>query len=156
VAHPEFQYGAAVYGSVLVTALVGAMYEDHSDARTTTLSLVGSIVVFWLAHAWSEGVGERVSGSAVGRSRMREIAVAEWPLVEAGMLPALLLALAWAGLWSREAGAVLALAAAICQLVGWGALAGHRSRTSWPSALLVGAVDGLLGLVIVGLEIAVH
>jgi hypothetical protein len=153
----DFQYGAAVYGSVLVTALVGAMFEQHVDAKRMTLSLLGSVVVFWLAHAWSEVVGERMSaGRRFARSHIREIAVAEWPLVEAGLLPALLLALAWAGLYSRDAGAVLALAVAIGQLVGWGALAGHRSETSWPAALLVGAVDGVLGLAIVALELALH
>jgi hypothetical protein len=153
----EFQYGAAVYGSVLTAALVGALYEQHADAQVMTLSLSASIVIFWLAHAWAETVGERVSeGSRFERSRIREIAAAEWPLVEAGFVPAALLAAAWAGWVSRDTGATLALAAAILQLVAWGAVAGHRSESSWLRALLVGAVDGLLGLAIVGLEIAIH
>ncbi len=80
----------------------------------------------------------------------------EWPLVESGLLPAALLGLAWAGAYSRHTGIVLALAAAIVQLVGWGAFAAHRSEPNWWKALLLGAFDGLLGLAIVALEVAVH
>jgi hypothetical protein len=84
------------------------------------------------------------------------IAISEWPLVESGMLPSALLALAWAGLYSRQTAAVLALTASVLQLVGWGVLAGYRSRDRWWTAWLVGAFDGALGLTIVGIEIALH
>ena len=87
---------------------------------------------------------------------MRAIAIDEWPVVEAGALPAVLLALAWAGLYSRHTGAVLALGAAVVQLVGWGMLAGHRTESRWRRALLIGAIDGVLGIAIVALEIAIH
>jgi hypothetical protein len=154
---PEYQYSAAVYGSILVAALVGAMFEAHVSARSMTLSLLGSVVIFWIAHAWSEVLGERVvAGRMFERARIKTITIEEWPLVEAGMLPAVLLALAWAGLYSRQFGAVLAMSVAIVQLVGWGVLVGHRTQTSWWRALAVGAVDGLLGIAIVLIEIAVH
>jgi hypothetical protein len=152
-----YGFGAAVYGSVLAAALVGSMFEEQASAQTMTLSLVGTILVFWIAHAWSEVIGERVAeGPLFDPSSIRRIAASEWPLVESGLLPAVLLALAWAGLYSRDSGAVLALGGAVLQLVGWGMLAAHRSRASWLAALLIGAFDGLLGLAIVGIEIAVH
>jgi hypothetical protein len=157
VEHRGSLYGAAVYGSVLATALLGAMREEHADARKLTLSLVGSMLVFWLAHAWSEIVGERVAaGRLFDPARIRQVARAEWPLVEAGAVPAAALALAWAGLWSRDLGVDLALAAAILQLVGWGAVAAHRTESRWPAAVLMGAVEGALGLAIVGLELLLH
>ena len=155
--HRESLYGAAVYGSVLAAALLGALRHTHTDARAATISLVGSMLVFWLAHAWSEVIGERVAaGRLFERERILEIARAEWPLVEAALVPAVPLVLAWAGLWSRNLGVDLALGAAVLQLVGWGAAAGHRSETSWPVALLIGAVDGALGIGIVALELAIH
>jgi hypothetical protein len=153
----EYRFGSAVYGSILVAALVGAMFEEHVAAQTMTLSLLGSVIVFWIAHAWSEVLGERVEdGPMFDRARVKAITMEEWPLVEAGILPSLLLALAWAGLYPRHLGAVLALSAAVLQLVGWGILAGHRTQPTWRRALVVGAVDGLLGLGIVAIEIAVH
>jgi hypothetical protein len=156
-AQHEYDYGAAVYGSILVAALVGAMFEDSSGPRSMTLSLLGSILAFWLAHVWSAVIGERVSeGRRFKVSRVRSIAVDQWPLVEAGLLPGLLIAIAWMGGYSRHTGVVLALAVAIVQLVGWGMFAGHRVETTWARALLVGLFDGGLGLAIVAFEIGVH
>jgi hypothetical protein len=157
VKHRESLYGAAVYGSVLAAALLGAMRHTHADARAATISLLGSMLVFWLAHAWSEVIGERVAdGRLFERERVGEIARAEWPLVEAAIVPAVPLLLAWAGAWSRDLGVDLALGISVLQLVGWGAAAGHRSQTSWPVALLIGAVDGALGIGIVALELVIH
>jgi hypothetical protein len=156
-ARRTYEFSSAVYGSILVAALVGAMFEERASAQTMTLSLVGSIMILWVAHVWSKVIGERVAaGRLFDSSRIRTIAVSEWPLVEAGMLPALLLALAWAGAYSRHTAGVLALSVAVLQLVGWGVLAGHRTQPSWRGALLVGAFDGLLGIGIVAIEIAVH
>ena len=45
--------------------------------------------------------------------------------------PHLLLALAWIGVWLRETGAALALAAAIAQITGWGFVAGRRTGCTW-------------------------
>jgi hypothetical protein len=150
-------YGAAVYGSVVAAALTGAMLEAHEDARQMTVTLAGSMIVFWLAHAWSETVGERVdAGRRFDPRRIRGIARAEWPLVESGLLPTLLLAAAWASAWSDHTGIVLALGAAVVQLVGWGIAAGYRTEQDWRMATLVGIGDGLLGLAIVGFEIALH
>ena len=155
--HREYEFAAAVYGSILVAALVGAMFEEEVSPRAMTLSLAGSVLIFWLAHAWSEILGERVAeGRMFVLSRVRAIAIAEWPLVEAGVLPAILLGTAWAGVYSRHTGAVLALGAAILQLVAWGVLAGHRTQPTWRAALLVGLIDGLLGIGIVVLEVLIH
>jgi hypothetical protein len=153
----EYDYGSAVYGSILVAALVGAMFEESADARSMALSLAASILIFWVAHVWSAVIGERVAEGRMFRAaEIRAIAVREWPLVEAGLLPGLLLAIAWIGWYSRHVGVVLALAAAVLQLVAWGMFAGHRTQPSWRAALLAGLFDGLLGLVIVALELSVH
>jgi glutathione S-transferase len=88
--HRASYYGAAVYGSVLAAALLGAMREQHVGPRELTLSLVASMLVFWLAHAWSELIGERVAaGRLFDETRIRQIARAEWPLVEAAIVPAI-------------------------------------------------------------------
>ena len=71
-----------------------------------------------------------------------DIARREWPLVEAAVVPTVLLALAWAGVWSRETGAALALGSAILQITGWGFVAGLRSGGSPLSAVALGAGQG--------------
>src|SRR5262249_39915432 len=116
----EIRFGAAVYGSFLVGSVVGVAYEADDSVATLTGSVLGSMVIFWVAHTWSDVIGERIAvGSRFRRRDVLVVARREWPLFEAALLPALLLALAWAGVWSRDTGAVLALAAAIMQITGW-------------------------------------
>jgi hypothetical protein len=152
----EFDYGAAVYGSVLVTALVGVSFEAHFGARSMTLSVLTTTFVFWLAHVWSEVMGVRLTGTVPQWSDVRSVAVSEWPLVEAGIVPDLLLALAWAGVYSRDTGAELAMIAAVLQLAAWGFVAGWRTHHRLVPAVVAGAVDFAFGLAVVGLEIVVH
>ena len=103
-------------------------------------------------------LGEPGTGrSAFARLVHKASPRASSPLVELdpAALPAALLALAWAGLWSRETGAVLALAGALLQITGWGIAAGRRSDGSWRSAVVLGAGQGMLGVVLLGLEMLV-
>src|SRR3954454_602079 len=153
----DVHYGTAVYGSVLVATVAGALLHTDESAGQLTVTLAGSMLIFWLAHAWAETVGERVAeGDRFDRGRIRDIARAEWPLVEAGLLPTLLLAFAWIGPWSGHTGVALALAAAVVQLVAWGFTAAYRSAHDWHRATIVGVGDGLLGIAIVALELSIH
>jgi hypothetical protein len=149
----DVRYGAAVYGSFLVASVVGAAFEAGADARTLTGSAFVSMLIFWLAHVWSEVVGHHVAaGSRFHPRVIRVIACREWPLVEAAVVPTVLLALAWAGVWSREAGVTLALGSAILQIASWGFVAGIRSGGSPLSAVTLGAGQGVLGVALLSLE----
>jgi hypothetical protein len=153
----DVRYGAAVYGSFLCASVVGISFEADESARTMTVSLLASMLIFWLAHAWSEVIGERVSaGPAFRMGDVLRIARREWPLAEAAFLPALLLALAWAGVWSRETGTAAALIASIVQITGWGVIAGRRSGATGLGALGLGAVEGALGVALLLLERLAH
>jgi hypothetical protein len=115
------------------------------------------MLIFWLAHVWSEVVGEHVSAGTRFHARVIPvIARREWPLVEAAAVPAALLALAWAGVWSRETGVALALGSAILQITGWGVVAGFRSGASPLSAVMLGVGQGMLGVLLLVLESLIH
>ena len=147
------RFGAAVYGSFLAASVIGLAYETGEDARAMTATAFASMLIFWLAHVWSEVVGENVSAGASFSLRVvAPIARREWPLVEAAVVPTALLALAWAGLWSRDTGAFLALAATILQITSWGVVAGLRSGGTWWNAGMLGAGQGLLGIALLLLE----
>lgn len=154
---PDMRFGAAVYGSFLAASVVGAAFGAGRDARAMTLTAVGSMLVFWLAHWWSEVLGARILAGRTFRPRdALVIARREWPLVEAAVVPTLPLALAWVGAWSRETGAGLAMAAAIIQIVGWGFVAGRRAGASRLRAALFAVVEGALGVGLLLLERLIH
>ena len=153
----ERKFSAAIYGSILATSLVAALDVTEATAKEMTLTLLSTTIVFAVAHAWSEAVGERIAfGHGFLLSRLVELTRREWPLVEAGFVPGAALALAWAGVWSASVGAAIALTLAVLQLFGWGFLVGWRSYDRWPAALAVGAVNGFFGLILVALKVAVH
>ena len=149
-------YAAAVYGSILAASLIAVFRAEHDSPETSALALVGTMAVFWLAHAWSAVLGERIHvGSSLGYRRVLGIARSEWPLVEAAFAPTIILGLGWAGLLSTKASENLALAACIIQLFAWGFAVGRKAYHSWWAAALAGLGDGLLGLGLVWLEITV-
>jgi hypothetical protein len=131
--------------------VVGIAYESGAGAMTA--SLPGSMLAFWVAHAWSDAVGERIRFGEAFRPRdALFIARREWPLAEAAAFPPILLALAWAGAWSRGAGARLALAAALVQVVAWGFAAGRRAGGSRLTATALAAGEGMLAVLLLGAE----
>ena len=153
----DVRFGAAVYGSFLAASVIGVAYESGTGARTMTASLLGSMLVFWAAHVWSEVVGGRIGlGEAFTPRDALLSARRDWPLVEAAVLPSILVALAWAGVWSRDTGARLALAAALLQVVAWGFAAGRRAGGSRLTAAVLAAGEGMLAVLLLAAERLIH
>jgi hypothetical protein len=149
-------YAAAVYGSVVVAALLAAFRQESASARTTLLALLSTMAVFWLAHVWSTIVGERIhEGRSFTVRHAGEIARAEWPLVEAAFGPAIVLLASWAGGFSSETASTLALAICVLQLLAWGFLVGRRAYDRLGAAVAAGLVNGALGLGLVALELLI-
>jgi hypothetical protein len=144
---------AAVYGTILVLALVGALSEIHRlDAVEILGGTLVTSLVFWLAHVYAEVLARGVSGDrrslgALARAAARD----EWPLVEAAVLPAAPLFLGALGVLSESTAVTLALGAGLADLFGWGYLAGRaadqgplRAATSALLAVGLGTVMVLL------------
>ena len=149
-------YAAAIYGSIVATAIVGALWGKNVSAQDMTIEVLATMIVFWLAHTWSEIAGERIhTGHTVSRRRMLALGRAEWPMVESGFAPVVALALAWIGVISDDKAAKIAIALGIVQLFAWGFVLGRRVYSRRLGALLAGAGNGLLGLALVALEIVV-
>lgn len=150
-------FAAAVYGSILAAGVVASLgLSDVSDAGMT-IALGGTMLVFWLAHVWSEAIADRMyDPSPYTWRRLRTAAAWHWPMVQAAAGPLAALVLADVGVLSLDTAVTVALAVSVAQLVGWGVAVGWRTFNSWPAALLSGAVDGLLGAVLIVLRTLLH
>lgn len=150
-------FAAAVYGSILAAGVVASMDVGDATDGEMTVALAGTMFVFWLAHVWSEAIGDRMNDPRPYTwRRMRAVASWHWPMVQASLGPLAALLLADVGVWSLGTAVTAALLVSIAQLVGWGIAVGRRTFDSWPAALLSGAVDGMLGVLIVVLKTFVH
>src|SRR3954447_10191418 len=147
-------YTPAIYGSLLTTTLVAVQWRHDAATELIALSLVVSVVVFWLTHVWAEIVNHRVRGEVTGTD-IAALAGAEAPMLLAVLLPAGILALGRVVAASVDTAVGLALIVSIGQLFVWGLIVGHTARRGWGFALGVAAVDCLLGVVIVALKVIV-
>jgi hypothetical protein len=150
-------FAAAVYGSILAAGVTASLDVGNVGAGAMITTLASTMIVFWLAHVWAEAIADRMHDpNGYTWRRLRAAATWHWPMVQAATGPILAIALAGLGAWSLDTGVTIALLVSVAQLVGWGIAVGRRTFDSWPAALLSGAVDGLLGLMLVLLRILVH
>jgi hypothetical protein len=150
----ERDYAPAVYGSLLVTTLVAVQWQGDPEPGRIALSLVISVAVFWLAHAWAEVVDRRVHGP-IGGQAMAAIAIGESSMLSSALVPALILGLPVVTQMDPDTAIGIALAASLIQLFLWGLAVGRAAHASWPLALGVAIVDLGLGILIVVLKVTV-
>jgi hypothetical protein len=148
---------AAIYGTMLVTAIIAALSEDaQASLPEMVAATLLTIVVFWLAHVYADVVGER----AATRDRAQwhsplALLIQERPMVGAALVPMIpLLIGAVAGL-HRLAAARASLAVGIVELSVWGYIAG-RHLGSQPARLAGALFLSVLGIAITLLKVVVH
>ena len=111
------------------------------------------MAVFWLVHTWSQITGQQIyQGARFARHLVLEIARAEWPLVEASFVPAIVLLFGWADLLTDRSALTGALVVCGVQLLTWSFVVGRRAYNRWYYAVLSALANGLLGLGLVALE----
>jgi hypothetical protein len=142
---------SAVYGSLLVTALIAVQARSDLDEPFVAMSLFVMVTVFWTMEVWSELITVRLEGSVTLR-RSALVAAGELPMIAAAVLPALALWTHPLGLTTSEQAVDLALAVGVAQLFVWGLAVGRALRRGWIVALGVALVDVAMGLLIVGLK----
>ena len=150
----EPDFTPAIYGSLLVTTLVAVQWHGNALPERIALTLVISVVVFWLTHVWSSVVNRRVRGP-VNRELALEIARDEATMLTAVVLPAVVLTLPrFTGL-AVDTAIGVALAISLFQLFLWGLAVGRAAHDRWLLALGVALVDLALGVAIVVAKVLV-
>lgn len=149
---------SAIYGTIVVTAVIVALSEDPAaDATELMEAAATTTLVFWLAHAYSEFLGQRVAARArvgtegLGRALLRDIT-----MVEAAILPVGALLLGLIHLVSRTHAVTIALVIGVIELFVLGYLAGRGPGSSFLRCVGVGLFNCVLGVAIVLLKALIH
>lgn len=148
---------AALYGAVVSAGLLSVADEDVSPTPGLLAGTAGALVVFWLAHAYTQVLGTRpdnASGSLM--SHMVHTAGHDFPLVLGG-LPALALvgAAVLAGVRPDTAVMVVILITGVVLTVG-GYVFGRRCGARGWDLVRETLTGSLLGAGILILEIFAH
>ncbi|MFC8824201.1 hypothetical protein ACFT9I_02455 [Streptomyces sp. NPDC057137] len=142
---------SGIYGLVLASALVAALDApgEKADPGPDALWVLLTALASGAAHGYAHVIAQRatVDGAAT-MSRLR-LVLAEWPLVAAVLPSVAILLAAEAGWWAEATAADAALLFNTVALFGWGAWAARTAGHGWPSSCRAGALDMLIGLVII-------
>jgi hypothetical protein len=116
----------------------------------------GPDTVIWIAHVYAEVLDHGLRHARFDLHVVPGIMARELSMLAAPALSVLFLLLGALGLLGEGLAVRLALWNGVAQLVGWGIDVGRRLGRSWPMALLGGVVNGVLGVVIILLEVLLH
>ncbi|MFC8077814.1 hypothetical protein ACFUN8_20010 [Streptomyces sp. NPDC057307] len=150
---------SGIYGLVLASALAAALdttgekADPGPDALWILLTALTSAAAHGYAHviaqrATTEETADGTANGATGATRLR-LVLAEWPLVAATLPTVAILLTAQAGWWAETTAVDTALLFNTLALFTWGTQAARTAGHRWPSAYRAGALDMLLGLVII-------
>lgn len=149
---------SGIYGLVLASALAAALdaagekADPGSDALWVLLTALASAA----AHGYAHLIAQRASaGTSAASSRVR-LVLAEWPLVAAVLPTVAMLLAALAGWWAEATAVDAALLLNTVALFASGAWAARTAGHRWPASCRAGALDMLIGLVIILANSVIH
>ncbi len=148
------EFAGAVYGSLLAASVVaGSTAEgEPPPAAELVALLIGTGVVFWIAHVYAEIVSHGLPGGSLDWAKMRAVAKREWPLAQASFPPAVTAIFISAFGASDAAAAWSALGVAVVTQVSWSVAVARQSGATRGVVVLSGVANLVLGLVIVTLK----
>ncbi len=150
-------YTGAIYGSLLAASVIaGASALGPHPRLELILLLLCTGMVFWAAHAYANFVGDRLLHKPLTWAEIRHVGTREWPIVQAAVLPAAAVAISPLLALGHTSTAWLALGVAVAQQVAWASAAARRAGASRAAVVSVGAVNLVLGLMIVAAKVAIQ
>ena len=143
---------ARIYGAI-VTAAVLAAAGGQLPTLALSVSVVVTLLVYWLAEEYAELLGEQVEG---GRPPtwpyVRRVLASTWPMVSASYLPLLVMVLARLAGAPTAAAANFGLAMAVVLLAVHGWSADRASHLRGRQLVATTSIAAALGLVMIALK----
>ncbi|MGP5165354.1 hypothetical protein [Arthrobacter rhombi] len=156
---PGSSFESAVYGLIVVSAMLIVMGRYANTSAENFFKVLGTVVVFWAAHLFAVAVAH-LNQSEPGQATFRGEIAHAWRhsvgLLLAAVIPLGILLLGVLGVLSDEAVLWTALWVNVFLLAVVGYLSSLRwAPTVW-TRLMVSGCTALLGLLVVGLKVFLH
>jgi hypothetical protein len=146
-----------VYGTILAAATMSVLSEKvYDQPLKLSAEVLGTLLVFWLAHAFALGIAQEAVGEDEGPDTVREQLVVTWPMVAAAFPLLVPLFLAAVGVFSTDAGLWVSYVLAIGILGSWGLVIGRRRGFGLVHKAWLMAASGGIGLLLITLKELVH
>jgi hypothetical protein len=149
---PGRRCAAGIYGAI-ITAAIFAAVGGHVPTPALAVSVVVTLLVYWIAEEYAEVLGEQATGGHLPTwASVRAMLATTWPMVSASYVPLLALLVARGAGASSFTAANVGLAVAILVLTFHGWSAGRASRLRGWQLAGATATAAALGLVMVVLK----
>ncbi len=148
----------AIYGTILVTALI-VLAEDGESDFSLLVVVVATSFVFWIAHVFAATVarhGKRGDTEIPLGQALADAVRHSSGLLTSAVIPVLFLALGAAGVLSEAVAYDLALVVGVVVLFLLGLLAFAERGSRWYWCLLGGLATALLGVIVIFLKVVFH
>jgi hypothetical protein len=154
---PATNPSGAVYGVIVIGALLAAESGRHETYVETFGSALIAACLYWLAHAYATVLGRRLATQEpLTVSGLRRGLAHDWALVRGAAIPLLTLLVGWATGAAQQTSVNAALWSVVASLIAFELLAGLRSRASVGELALQLGVGVALGLGVLALRIVLH
>ena len=143
---------AGIYGAIITASIMTAV-GGSLPTLTLALSVLVTLVVYWLAEEYAEVLGRQATGGHVPtwayiRARLAD----SWPIVSASFLPLAVLVVARLAGASAFVAANFGVGAAIILLIAHGWAAGRAAELKGWQLTVSTSIAAALGLVMVALK----
>ncbi len=147
----------AIYGLILVGSLMAAESYKQESHLDVLLSVAITLVVYWLAHAYSLVLGRRIERSEVLSLRsLYDGARDSASVLQGALVPLLALLVAWGAGAAPQTSIDIALWSAVATLVCLELIAGLRAKVRPLELALSCCVGAAIGAVVLALKVLLH
>jgi hypothetical protein len=154
---PAANPSGAVYGVIVIGALLAAESGRHESYLDTFASTVIAAALYWVAHSYAGVLGRRLStGERLTAGALLDALAHDWALIRGASIPLLALAIAALTGATQETAVTAAVWSSIVSLATFELIAGLRSGASRGELALEVGVGVAMGLAILALKIVLH
>jgi hypothetical protein len=154
---PPESSAAAIYGVIVIGALLAAESPRHESYLDTIASALIAAALYWLAHSYAGVLGSRLrTGERLTAAALLHALAHGWPLMRGAAIPVLALLVAGAAGATLSSAVSIAVWTCAISIAAFELVAGHRSDARRGEIVLEAAVGIAMGVAILALKIVLH
>lgn len=152
-----YNFGAAVYGLIAVSGLLAAETASRETYAKTVLGVVVALLLYWLAHAYSEFVYHRVEAhEKLTRAGLVRTLRWELPILIGAAPPLIEVLIAWVVGASLGTGITIALWVSAATILVAEVIAGLQAELTARQVVMQALVGTALGVLVLVLRLVLH